>query len=256
MIHIVAANNIEKGKALEGLTADLLKNLGYTDIRTRKIRDSGEIDVAACRVDPFGEDPVKMNVICECKALSKPLDMPKWDTFKGKYLSQVITGQLNTLAILVSLSGATSPVLENYRKFRESAATNSIRLFSDRDVIRILIDLGKLADPEKINKTIEDRCPGRLGSTQLAVVPSTDEIYRCYWVQHLLDDRDSEAYATLLSGIGDTIPSSANIVDELYLAQIDREYIPFRRLRLENIIRKENTRHRINPSVAIGRLIV
>ena len=84
-LYILASENKTKGVQLEKLTQKILEHYGYDYVNTNVVGAGGdEIDVTAKFVSPLPGGESVFRVICECKALERPITIDDWDKFLGK----------------------------------------------------------------------------------------------------------------------------------------------------------------------------
>jgi hypothetical protein len=161
-LHLLSSNPQKLGRLLEVVTAELLRWLGYQEICTREIRRGEEVDVTASFPQPIpGGTTRKIPVMCECKALSSPLDIPLWNIFKGKLFS-ARSEEAGTIGILISLLGVTSNVRENFAALKKTPEGSSVHLLDEEDVVASLVGVGCVCDPSIVRQRIEALCPNRL----------------------------------------------------------------------------------------------
>jgi hypothetical protein len=127
-VHLLTSDPQQRGRLLESVTAELLRWLGYEEIRTREIRGAEEVDVIASFPQPIPGGAIRrIRVICECKALASAVDIPLWNIFKGKLFS-ARSEDAGTIGILISLRGVTANVRENFTTLKKTPEGGSMFL--------------------------------------------------------------------------------------------------------------------------------
>ena len=107
---IILDDSTTKGETLEWMSALLLKDLGYVNIRTNEIGPGGhEIDVTADYAQPALGGPSSIPYICECKATSSLVDTTQWLKFIGKLFTRRLS-KPSTGGCMIALTGVNGNV--------------------------------------------------------------------------------------------------------------------------------------------------
>jgi hypothetical protein len=82
---VLGKTNDEKGAQLEILTASILRRLGYTDVAANVVNAGGsEVDVVGTYTMPMPGGGSRVDVLGECKALKRKVDLDEWNKLLGK----------------------------------------------------------------------------------------------------------------------------------------------------------------------------
>ncbi len=113
---VLGLTNDEKGAQLEQLTVRLFQDIGYRSLTTNLVNaGASEVDVAGTFVTPIpGGGGPETDLIGECKALRRRLNMDEWQKLLGKLFVARLKRQ-NTIAVLVSLNGFNGNVIAAHR---------------------------------------------------------------------------------------------------------------------------------------------
>lgn len=126
----------DKGSQLEKLTADILKEQGYSEIYTNVVNSgASEVDIKAIFKQSFMTSVVSRNVIGECKAYSRPVSLPDWLKFLGKIFSEEISGS-QVQGCFIAFSGVNGNVIGHYNSIK--AKRNDIILLAGEDLNELL----------------------------------------------------------------------------------------------------------------------
>lgn len=132
---ILGKNSDDKGTQLENLTRSILFTLGYTNIVANEIRSGAEeIDVSAERQFPAIRGVQVAELICECKAYKKPVDINDWLKFLGKLFTAEKCQSQTVYGCFVALNGVKGSVAGHYKNL--AYHTNIITLVSGEDLFK------------------------------------------------------------------------------------------------------------------------
>ena len=133
---ILGKNSDDKGTQLEKLTSSILKEEGYTQIRTNVVKSgASEIDITAVFSQQYFGNTLVREVIGECKAYNKPIALPDWLKFLGKVFSEEVNDK-QIQGCFIALSGVNGNVTGHYNNIK--AKRPDIILLSGESLLDIL----------------------------------------------------------------------------------------------------------------------
>lgn len=192
-LFILGKNSDDKGTQLEKLTGTLLKKLGYSNIVFNEVNaGADEKDVTAEYVHQGIGSTITYKVIVESKAYNKPINLPDWLKFLGKFFSAGLEDG-NIQGCFIALSGANGNVIGHFNTIQSKR--KEIKLITGDNLITALQTPYKLKTVDEIINLIAAQTDKHIINTELCYY--SDLIY---WIISFKDN----AY-TLLSHDGKTI---------------------------------------------------
>ena len=151
---ILGKTNDDKGKQLETITRDILERMRCKNIQVNFISSGGEeIDVAADYPLPSVGTVLNRRLICECKAHSRPVDLPTWQKFLGMIYSEEARIGSEISGCFISLSGVNGNVSGHYDELRKSKP--NVNLVTGDALLTAVTSIYSLCDVEIVRATLE-----------------------------------------------------------------------------------------------------
>ncbi len=232
-LKLIGKNTDDVGKQLEEIVARILKHKGVVEIYTNVVGSgANELDVTGNYLLPTGQ---KRKVICECKAYSRPINLPDWEKFCGKiYLEKSRQNGQDVYGMFIAFSGINGNVKGSYDEL--TLSNDNIKILSGEDLYNQLVEIFALKTAEEIIPEIPTYTNRKYSEVFLTFYNS-----HCYWVIQFVD----KAYS-ILTGDGLLLDDSVLEVNNLFEAVkwVDNE-IKFINLK-EDSEREKNLKNAIS----------
>ena len=179
---ILGKTNDDKGKQLETITHDILEKMGCKNIQVNFISSGGEeIDVAADYPLPTVGTVLNRRLICECKAHSRPIDLPTWQKFLGMIYSEEARIGSEVSGCFISLSGVNGNVSGHYDELRKTKP--NINLVTGDALLTAVTSIYSLCNVGIVRETLE-----KFTNRQYRALEMTYYNRNLYWVVIFQDD--------------------------------------------------------------------